>query len=146
MTVPKSERAAALMASGGALNILLDGGLSRAKLDSEHAVSATRQIGAFTLDQLSDLALRMGFDEIANCHTREALQLRQLTQGRESKPVGCRPKVYPALGKEDIDRLAATGDMATLDGLTKDWAKQTWLSGFMTVTYNQHTKDEKGSD
>lgn len=146
MAVPKSERVVALMASSGALNRLLDGSLSRAKLDSEQAVSTTRQIGAFTLDQLSDLALRMEFGEIANCHAREALQLRQLAQGRESKPVGCRPKVYPALGKEDIDRLATAGDTATIDRLTKDWAKQTWLSGFMTVTYSQHTEDGQASD
>lgn len=119
------------------------GGLSRAKLGSQHAVNTTLQIGAFALDQLSDSALRMGFGEIAKCHTREAVQLRRLAQGRQAKPVGCRPKVYPTLGKGYINRLASTGDMATIDRLTKDWAKQTWSSGLMTVTYNRRTSDDQ---
>ena len=138
MTIPKSEHIVALMESGGNLNVLLKGHLAKSKQESPAALNATLRIGAFALDQLSDLALRMGFSDIAKCHTQEALQLRQLAQGGKPKPVGCRPKIYPASAKADLVHLNSTGDLAELDKLTKEWAKQTWMSGYATVTYDQH--------
>lgn len=142
MALPKSKRMVALMESGGNLNILLKGDLAKAKQESPVALNKTLRIGAFALDQLSDLALRMGFSDIAKCHTQEALQLRLLAQGGKAKPVGCRPKVYPASAKADLVRLNSTGDLAKLDELTNEWAKQTWLSGYATVTYDQHVASD----
>ena len=142
MGVPESERIVALMESGGNLNVLLQGDLAKAKQESPVAFNTTLRIGAFALDQLSDLALRMGFSDVAKCHTQEALQLRQLAQAGKAKPVGCRSKIYPASAKADLERLNNSGDLPKLDELTKEWAKQTWLSGHATVTYDQHVASD----
>lgn len=136
VALPQEERAAALMASGGALNVLLQGRFAHVKNKPWNSKVEAFKAADLALIQLSDLALRLGFKAAAVCHIQESYQMRLLAQGEHAEIVGCRPTAYPSSIEMEAMNALSSPRAAKLDQLTRNWAKQTFFSCSAAAVYD----------
>lgn len=123
------------MAAGGGLNVLIQHEMSLAKSKSQADKKEAFRTAAIALEELSDLALRMGFKDAAKCHAQESSQMQALAQGRHAAPARCRAKVYSDSFKE----MAVSGlgsNSPLLDELTKTWATEVWVWSGSVVRFD----------